>query len=561
MAAKMRVPLANAAKSFSMSAVLYMPNVYISLFRGDASLIGVANILVVGFDIIVLPWMGQMSDAGYFNRYVFRDVESWGRRSPLMLMSIPICMVSCVFFWIGPEKLPGPKAVALWYAVMRFSLAFGFTMFEAAFHSGYTELFPSKTERVNLGVIKFFGGLTLGTVATIGVTPSALGVEEAGSPEQIRLFSFFALLTGASWLFAIPYGILMRRSLMMEVVPRESVSWRSLWALWSESRAFRCLAVASHCFGAGFSLALSGLPFYLEVVLSYTPSQVETAMRMVFAGAFLMIMLMAPAVVYLSRRFDPSYTAIALGLACIFIGVCHAHGEYGLVEFWPQVLQMTFMCGGGIGGLAVSWAGTRDALVNWVVDEDQVRQARKAGILRPGAEVLYSEIPARRDGMITSFRGVFAFSSQAWAGVMQFVIGILGYDGSLVGEGKSQPEAVNTVLRFTFVFILPLIFVLFAVPLMMFPLRGAKLDDLMADYSRLFKRISIRPSQLAHARLSQLQGDEPLEPPSPGSGAVRMDLDDESEEFEDADYDDDDLSEVCIETHGVVQSGYQTHRV
>jgi len=268
---------------------------------------------------------------------------------------------------------------------------------------------------------------------------------------------------------------------MKQVVP--SSSWSSMVEFWRSSPAFRCLAVSCHFYSAGIMLMLTGLPFYFEVVLEYTPEQVETAMRAVFLGVGLMVPLALPLVAYLSKRFDPSMISGIGGLLAIIIGACHAHASHGIPgQFWPQMLQISIICGVGLGLLTVSWTSSQSALFTLVVDEDQVRQAEIDG---------KEEVPARRDGMINSFKTAFQISAVAWAGVFQFILGALGYDGERFSKGEPQPVEVRICVEVVSIFVFPGMFVLFAIPMLRFPLRGERLAKLMSDYSRLYDRLVI----------------------------------------------------------------------
>jgi len=359
----------------------------------------------------------------------FRDISSWGRRAPLFLVAIPVCMASTLLSWIGPESLENSFAVAVWYAVIRFSITTGTAMFEAAFQAAFTELFPSEAERVRIGLEKFFCGI-LGTgVGSIVIGTSALGVKDPGSARQRLFFCFLALITTSVWLMAVPYACLQRRSIMKKVVTQSASSWSGMREIWSSSVPFRFFAVATHFFSAALALTLSGLPFYLEVALGYTPDQVEVAMRVILIGSGIMIPISLPLVNFASQRIDPSKLAGFGGLLCIIISICHAHASFGIKgRFGLQVAQLSVICGAGVGVLSVSWVSAQSALFTYIVDDDQVRQAERDGVL-DRQEVGIDELPARRDGLINSFKSCFSISGAAWAGVLQLLLGILGYDG------------------------------------------------------------------------------------------------------------------------------------
>lgn len=507
------VPLASFAQAFAITSVAFIPNVYISLFRGDAKLIGLANIVVVPFDIAINPLIGRLSDEGFFNIGVFGDVQSWGRRAPLMLLSIPICMSSCVLFWVGPESLPSPLAVAIWYAMARFLLTLGTAMFESAFQSGFTELFPSKAERVNLGIARFLAGLVAGALGMSGIGPTALGAGGPGTPGQRKLFAFFGAVNGICWLLAVPYACLQRRTMMKRTVSGLSF-WSEVRKFWQESPGFRCLAVSAHFYGGGFALMLGGLPFAFEVIFGYTPEQVEEALRTVIFGTGSMVAIAVPFVAYMNKRLDPSMMSGVGGLLAVIIGGCHFHAAHGIPgQFWPQVIQTVIVCGAGLGTLCVAWAGAQSALMTWVVDEDQVRRAEREGVLHKRG-LRREEIPARRDGLINSFRTVLSITAGIYLGALQLLLGALGYDGERFSKGEPQPVEVRIMMEIVFYLVIPGMYVAFAVPMLRFPLRGQRLAKLTSDYASLYDELAGNEGALKAAPAGL-----PAEDPSAVNGA------------------------------------------
>merc|ERR1711971_1223245 len=187
----------------------------------------------------------------------------------------------------------------------------------------------------------------------------------------------------------------------------------------------------------------------------------------------------------MNHRIHPSKVSGIGGLLCIVISGCHAHASWGIPgKFWIQMGQVSAICGAGIGVLTVSWASTQSALFAWIVDEDQVIRAEKS-CDPEAAEQSPTVLPARRDGMINSFRSCFSIAGGPWAGVLQMVLGILGYDGELRTQGKPQNAQVRAALDSLFVGIVPLVFVTFGILMLIFPLHGARLEALLSKYKRL----------------------------------------------------------------------------
>jgi len=484
-AAKSSIPLASGVQYFSVTSITQMPKIYISLFRGDAALIGIANIAVVPLEIVLNPWMGRLSDAGVFNRYLFRDLNAWGRRAPLMFLSIPLCLLSCTLFWIGPEQLQNPVAVAFWYGVMRFLLSIGLAMHLSASNSAFTELFPSKAERVNIGVARFLCALLGGVVGVAAIGTSAISVKDPGTSAQRRRFAIYGSLTGMCWLLAAPYAFLQRRTIMTRVTNGSPCILQGMWDILRSSSGFLCFAISSHFYSAGFALVLAGLPFWFEVVMDYTPDEVETAVRVVLLAAVSVQVLALPVIAVAIKWADASKFVAVCGVFIIIIAPGFAYAESAIPgQYWRQVIIMGLFSGVPLSVLGVSWYLAECAIFGSIVDDDHVRRAEKDGVFLKST-LVPDDIPARRDGIMSSSRAAFSMSGTAWPGVLQVLLGALGYDGERFSKGERQPDAVRNLIYALFIFVVPLMFVAFAIPLIRFPLRGSRLEWVQIRYETL----------------------------------------------------------------------------
>lgn len=128
-------------------------------------------------------------------------------------------------------------------------------------------------------------------------------------------------------------------------------------------------------------------------------------------------------------------------------------------------------------------------MFTWIVDDDQVRGAENHGVFERD-EVRLQDIPARRDGLINSLRTTCSLSGAIWAGVFQVMLGILGYEGERFNKGEHQPAEVRVLLEVLFIIIVPGFFIVFAIPMLFFPLRGEQLQNLNIKYARLYDKLA-----------------------------------------------------------------------
>ena len=488
----MTLPLAAFAQALALGSFVYLPNIYIDLFQGDATLIGLFSILVVPFDILIQPRIGKLSDRGFFNQGFLHDVNRYGRRAPLMFLSLPVLSVALFLGWVGPESLDSSIGVAVWYGVIRFLIAIGATMFETAALAAFTELLPSKRERARVALQKFVFGMLGGLIGAVGIGAGALAINEKGSPKQRSVFQLFGVVTAGVWLLAVPFGRVQTRTIMKKLDEEAQASsvWSSVTEVWRSSKSFRFFAIALHLFNGAYSLLLFVLPFYLKENLGYSDVELSQAIQLIIAGAGLAIPCTAPLVLYLSKRMEQSMMAGVGGLICIIVGGCHLNARFVIADYWTQVVQLGLVCGLGLGTVIVAWNLANAVLFKWIVDEDQVRRAEQAGVLgkAPGdrREILAEEIPARRDGIINSLRSCFGTSGLAWPGLFQVALGVAGYEG----DQDTQPEAVRTLTLLTYTLFIPLMFLAFALPMLFYPMRGEALKRLQLKYATLYEKLA-----------------------------------------------------------------------
>jgi len=273
---------------------------------------------------------------------------------------------------------------------------------------------------------------------------------------------------------------------MTRVTESNSSVLREILDVWRSSPSFRCVAVSCHFYTGGFALGFSLLPFWYEVVLEYTQDEVEMAIRVISISGLVATIICLPIISALAKRTDPSKMSAISGLLAFIIAPSFAHSVHSMSgQYWQEVIKSGVICGLALASLGVCWTGAQSVLLGWIVDDDQVRRAMKLGAFEK-ASVRCEDIPARRDGIINSFKTAFSFAGAAWPGVFQVILGALGYDGERFIKGERQPEAVRSAVYVAAVMLIPMSFVAFAVQMAMFPLRGARLEAMQSRYTKLY---------------------------------------------------------------------------
>jgi Na+/melibiose symporter-like transporter len=497
----MTIPLQVFGFSMSMSSLAFAPNVFMKVFGGDSTVIGLLSLLSVPYDIANTPFFGRLSDRGFFNKACFANVDAWGRRAPLVAISMPFCMLFSALMWVGPESIESALAVAIWYGVVVFALKTFGSMYMVAMKAAFTELFPSKAERVRLGVAKVVALLFGMGVGAAIIAPAAVAAEDSDS-ERTK-FRMFAVITAGGILLAIPYMLLQRRTIMTTSEADERSLWRVTVETWQSSFAFRCFAVAQHLITGASWTTLFALPLFLQEAVGLRNDQLEMALRRIMLGSLGCMILSMPVVYWLVRRYDPSRIAGIGGLLAVIKFFCHGHWYYSGPGRTPQVYNV-LMCGFGLATVFVTWNVCADALFAYIVDEDMIN---RMALMQssPSDNLSESKIPARRDGIFNSIKISFAITGTAWPALLQVLLGILGYDGERYARGEKQPQAVCTAIVAVYVYILPVMFAAFAIPMFLFPLRGKRLKGIRTSYSEVYKAASAEDARRRSVRTSQVR--------------------------------------------------------
>ena len=470
------------------SVLVGQQNVYISLFDGNAGLVGLFTFLAILYTVWATPMLGRLADEGRFNILCFSDRQSWGRRAPLAFIMIPIGSIGFFLNFVGPAKL-GENGVGLWFGMVTFLCSTAVAGFNVASTSAISELFPTDAERVSLimrrGAAQALGGF----IGAAGVASLALSQDAKGSTEQIGLFLVLGVFCILLWLLVIPWALVMRQS----VAKKET---EQVWLCQACKDAFavvpmfRTLCIAEHIVAAGATTLLISYPFFLQDVLMFETNEVSAAFAFFLGSITLCAVGGAPLIGCLSKRFLPAKVlSLTVFAASVLVPIGFIIGYAVKDDFASSVGVMTAF-GGPVCGLA-SAAGlmVRVVLVTKMVDMDQVTRAKQAGCMQADGTVSDpSAIPPRRDGLFQATFGACAFLGSAWAGLFPILINVLGYESKRRDTIPPQ-EQEGRVRYATFIVIAalcPALQLVYSMIMWNFPLHGETLDQLSQDYSALF---------------------------------------------------------------------------
>mmetsp|Transcript_42911 Transcript_42911/g.98486 ORF Transcript_42911/g.98486 Transcript_42911/m.98486 type:complete len:747 (-) Transcript_42911:354-2594(-) len=508
---KLRPALAGFAAATVLGAFSVQQSLYLSLFGGDPALIGIFNIVLVAYDVWNGPVLGRLSDEGFFNVALFRNVQSWGRRAPLTLLTIPVGMVSCVSFFVGPESL-SPVGVAIWFGCNRFITATAFSMFACASGAAVSELFPTQEERV---VVLMFRGVAnaIGTLLGAGVLgPIALSQGKAGSASQRHIFLAFGFGTAALWLLLAPWAMLQRKTLLTQTTEKPPSLCRACCDAFRAVPCFRWLCLSEHLIAAPMATIVMMIPFFMQQALEFSRDQVSMGMAAVVGtfGAF--VLFGTPPAACLARRFDPSRVlGVLVSAAGVSVGIGFLLGWIFREEFLVSIACICVFTGipGGTG--AAMYLLNRNVIMAWIVDADQVCRARASGLLvdnpgRSGVQNVAEEklgdrspssatkstelpaLPARRDGLFQAIAIAFQICGAAWTGMAAIGFSLLGYEASRddAEPPQQQPDSCRYATFLLCTVVCPAALVAYGCCMLAFPLRGERVRELTRDYTRLY---------------------------------------------------------------------------
>eukprot|EP00403_Amphidinium_massartii_P018492 CAMPEP_0178412180 /NCGR_PEP_ID=MMETSP0689_2-20121128/21879_1 /TAXON_ID=160604 /ORGANISM="Amphidinium massartii, Strain CS-259" /LENGTH=681 /DNA_ID=CAMNT_0020033413 /DNA_START=186 /DNA_END=2231 /DNA_ORIENTATION=+ len=517
---KMRPALAGFAASTVLGAFSVQQSLYLSTFGGEPTLIGVLNIALVVYDVWNGPVFGRLSDEGFFNFAFFRDIQAWGRRAPLTILTIPVGMLAGFSFFVGPESLD-PVGVALWFGFNRFITATAFSMFFSASGAAVSEIFPTQEERV---VVLMYRGVAnaVGTLVGAGaIGPIALSQGEAGSDTQRILFLVLGALTAALWMLIFPWGLLQRKTLLKQTTEKPPSLLRACRDTFTTVPCFLIYCISEHLVAAPMAMIVMLIPFFMQQCLGFSRENVSLGMALVVGTFGISAVFGTPLAAVLARRFDPSrLIGSMVSILGFSIGSGFVLGYFMREESTVVSIGAICLLTGLPGGIcAATYLLCRTVIIAWIVDFDQVTRAKACGALpaeslddaaaAKGVSVAKTDeadrspssatkstqlpiLPARRDGLYQAIAAAFQICGAAWTGLTAIGFGLLGYEASRddADPPQEQPESCRVATFILCCVVCPGTFIAYGLCMLSFPLRGERLRRLTEDYLTLFKKIS-----------------------------------------------------------------------
>lgn len=496
MCQKAKVPFAMVGFWTIYGSLLAQPVVWISVFGTNPTTIGFINVLMTFYDIGIVPYFGQKSDEGRFNVLCLKDAVAWGRRAPLALMSLPACCLGFWFNWVGPENFYGEQVtLAVWFFMVRFAISTGFGgMLMTANTAAFSEIFPNVKERVNMASAK---GVAAGLGVIIGagvLTTAAISVEDdPGSAKQKQLYLLIAIVLMFCVAMAIPWCLLMSKTVMTETCIREPMSKIARY-VWASGNSVKSLSLSLNLFTAAANMVIPFVTFFLRQCFGFTVKQAATGQVLCVLVYTFWVVAGFPLAAYFTHRYHP-VTCIAV--ATLVNDVISTSG--GLVALYlkedANLCMFLLAFSLGLKGLPAATVGlSRQVLTCWVIDEDlvsqyELRQQQACPTTNPpegiGA-VDAKELPPRRDGAFSAFIQGAVNLGRLSAGICQIAMGLFGYEAERDADDIPQPTAVRNFLLVLFFVVHPLCSTASWVVLYWFPIKGDKLTDLNSKYAALF---------------------------------------------------------------------------
>ena len=137
------------------SFIVSSPILYTTYLGGQPGAIGIIGVIFGTWNALNGLPIAHAADSGFLNRVCSCfPLETWGRRAPWILFGTPITAVAGFVMWCPPVYGQGPVAIAVWYAIVYFVLANGFTAALQSIMAAIQELMPdakSLAQQVALG--------------------------------------------------------------------------------------------------------------------------------------------------------------------------------------------------------------------------------------------------------------------------------------------------------------------------------------------------------------------------------------------------------------------------
>lgn len=465
-----------------LMATSWSTKVYISNFHAPVTLLGILLIAVSVYDVLNIYPFAKWSDRGRANGWLFPS-DSWGRRAPFATMGYPLLIVALFLVWVGPSTVEiSGVAAAIWLFSMRFILATAATMYYMASSTSLYELFPSKDERTSVATYISLFALIGAMYGLVAVGAFVLSLSPGSTKERV---TFFVVgLSSVVMTFGIlPHISVMRSSCMVEPV-KSPGRFKSVKVVWRSQSARNLLMARFLCLGS-ITVAISFMPFYLQYACNVSLENLGPINSLIIATNVFTRALMLPVHKWLVRRFCPSRGLMIAMIGATIVGTPFALVAY-LTKDWRFLLILAFILGfnGGMVDIALR------VLLGFVADQDQLTVSMQG---RESSDDP-SFIAPRRDGLFWSAWTLADVVAGMYTGVGTLIFGLAGFDAKYDDEGKSQPESAVFAITIFFLGVITVNYILTAVVLSRFPLKGERLKEVQARYEELFRALEISTS-------------------------------------------------------------------
>jgi GPH family glycoside/pentoside/hexuronide:cation symporter len=294
--------LASAAKTAPMTTLLML---YYNQVVGLSALT-VSTILMLSLvlDAACDPLIGQMSD---------HLKSGWGRRLPLMYLSILPTTVLFVMIWTPPIH-SSPSVIAAYLAVCLIMLRFFDTLFELPHATIVPEITRDYDARTRLFTVRYLfeavGGIAVTALAyNVFMRESPDGTGGVLSREGYPPFALFAGAVMCAAMLTCTLGLhrQLAQSRNLGKPPPSLRAHAHEMIATLGSRSFLVLAAAAIFISIGSGIASALNIYWLLYFYGFTQSQMTLLVLPIMAGVF-----MTAAAPLLSRRFGKRDAAILL---------------------------------------------------------------------------------------------------------------------------------------------------------------------------------------------------------------------------------------------------------
>jgi len=427
----------------------------------------------------------------------------------MALISLPFTAFSFFTNWCGPASFKSQLAVHMWFfmvtMVMNTSLG---GMYITANSAAFSEIFPNKRERVNMANAK---GIATGVGLIVGagfITSLAVSVkDEAGSDYQQNMYLGIACLSMICVSAEIPWCMLMSKSVMTDTTDKSESTLQMLKETWKSGRSVRILSLGLHLHFAMLAIVIPMVIFFLQQCFGFTSKQAAFAQGMIVLAYSCLYIIGFPLAAYLNKRMHPVSAILITGIIGDAIYVVCITFAINMKEQVGISIPLLIAGMGGKGLTNAVWSLSRQVMLAWVIDEDQVVRTRLAQEKEESGGIAPAQV--RRDGIFAATTFTAMATAALYTGISQLIMGVVGYESDRDKDNIPQEKIVRDTIFIMCAVIGPLFSVASYTSLwLLFPLYGAKLQLVEQDFAALYRFTAVRQSVRKSVRLSLHNGGQ-----------------------------------------------------